>query len=348
MNKTTIVLMIITICSKVFGFFREVILSFFFGASDISDAYLISQTIPSAIFSFFATGLSIGYIPLYTVIEEEHGEKEANRFTSKLTTLLLVICTVIIILGCIFAKILVKIFAAGFNGDTLALAATFTRISLLGIYFAGLVNIFGNFLRIKGNYTIPALVGFPLNFFTILFIVLSFKTNIILLAVGSIVAAASQFGLLLPFIFKEGYKYIANIDFKDKYVMKMVTMAIPSILGVSVNEINIIIDRTFASNIAVGGISALNYAAKLKGFVQGLFVLTISTVIYPVISKKVAQNNVEGIKKTITEAIINVNLLVIPASIGSIMFAKPIIMLLFGRGAFDVQAVAMTSNALLF
>jgi len=82
----------------------------------IAGFFVTKNTVFQMTIDIFATGLSIGYIPLYTVIEEEHGEKEANRFTSKLTTLLLVICTVIIILGCIFAKILVKIFAAGFNG----------------------------------------------------------------------------------------------------------------------------------------------------------------------------------------------------------------------------------------
>jgi putative peptidoglycan lipid II flippase len=159
MKKTAIILMIITILSKIFGFTREIALSYFYGASNISDAFLISLTIPSVIFSFIGTGISTGYIPMYSKIEQKYGEKEGNRYTNNLVNILLILCTVMIIFGLLFTDKIVKIFASGFAGDTLALAVQFTRISLVGIYFTGLISVFGAFLRIKGNYAIPALVG---------------------------------------------------------------------------------------------------------------------------------------------------------------------------------------------
>ena len=122
----------------------------------------------------------------------------------------------------------------------------------------------------------------------------------------------------------------------------------PVILGVSVNDINVLVDRTLASSIAVGGISALNYANRLNGFVQGLFVATISAVMHPMISQMAAQNNFDGLKRTVSEAINLINLLVIPATVGAMIFAEPIVKLLFGRGAFDSKAISMTSNALFF
>jgi putative peptidoglycan lipid II flippase len=348
MKKTAILLMLITILSKVFGFGREITLSYFYGASNISDAYLISQTIPTVIFSFIGTSLATGYIPLYSNLDYKYGEKEANRYTSNLTNILLVVCTGIICFGFIFTEVLVKIFASGFEGDTLILAVKFTRIGLLGIYFTGLINIFGGLLRIKKNYVIPASVGFPLNLILILSIFLSSKTSTMMLAVGSVVASASQLALLIPFLRKKGYKHSAVIDFKDEYIKKMVTMALPLIIGLSVNEINVIVDKTLASNIAIGGISALNYAAKLKGFVMGLFVTTIITVMYPVISKMAAQSNIEGMKRTIAEAVNSINLLVVPASVGAMVFAEPVVRFVFRRGAFDAGAALMTTDALFF
>lgn len=348
MKKTAIILMFITILSKIFGFTREIALSYFYGASNMSDAFLISLTIPSVIFSFIGTGISTGYIPMYSKIEQKYGEKEGNRYTNNLVNILLILCTAMIIFGLLFTDKIVKIFASGFTGETLALAVQFTRISLVGIYFTALISVFSAFLRIKGNYAIPALVGFPMNFFIIIAIFLSSKTNILVLSIGSVIATASQLALLIPFVHKKGYRYGAVLDVKDKYIKKMVCIALPIILGVSANQINVLVDRTLASIIAVGGISALNYASRLNGFVQGMFVTTVSSVMYPMISKMAAQNNMNGLKKSVSEAINIISLLVIPATVGAMVFAEPIVKLLFGRGAFDPQAISMTSDALFY
>lgn len=192
MKKTALLLMIITIISKVLGFTREITLSFFYGASAISDAYLISLTIPTVIFSFIGTGISTGFIPMYSKITHQYGEDEGNRYTNNLVNILLGICTVITIVGVIFTEPIVKLFASGFEGEVLALAIRFTRISLVGIYFTGLIYVFNGFLQIKGNYAAPALIGFPLNIVTILFIIISSKVNTVLLPLGSILAAAAQ------------------------------------------------------------------------------------------------------------------------------------------------------------
>jgi len=88
MKKTALLLMLLTIFSKVFGFARDVILSYFYGASNISDAYLISLTIPGVIFSFIGVGISTGYIPMYSKIESSYGEDECNRYTNNLITIL--------------------------------------------------------------------------------------------------------------------------------------------------------------------------------------------------------------------------------------------------------------------
>ena len=348
MKKTAILLMLIKIISKVFGFARDITLSYFYGASSISDAYLISLTIPTVIFSFIGTGISTGYIPMYSKIEREYGEKEGNRYTNNLVNILIIICTIMIIFGLLFTDKIVKIFALGFEGKTLALAVQFTKIGLLGIYFTGLIYIFNGFLQIKGNYVIPALIGFPMNFFIILSIFLSSNTNIIVLSIGSVVATASQLALLIPFIHKKGYRYKFILDIKDKHIKNMAYIALPVIIGVSVNQINVLVDRTLASSIAVGGISALNYANRLNLFVQGLFVISIATAMYPMISRMAAEDNINGLKKSVSEAINSINLLVIPATIGAMIFAEPVVKLLFGRGAFDPQAISMTSNALFY
>jgi len=348
MKKTAILLMLITIFSKIFGFARDIILSYFYGASNISDAYLISLTIPGVIFSFIGVGISTGYIPMYSNIESKYGEDEGNRYTNNLINISLVLCTIIVIFGLLFTDQIVRVFASGFQGETLALAIRFTKISLIGIYFTALVYVANPFLQLKGNYAIPALIGFPLNFITILSIFLSSKTDIIVLSIGSVLATVSQLLILIPFMYKKGYRYKLTLNIKDKYIKSMAIIAIPIIIGTSVNQINTLVDRTLASNLAVGGISALNYANRLNGFIQGIFVMSIATVLYPTISKMVAEGNMNGLKKSISEAISSISLLVVPATIGSMVFSKPVVNLLFGRGAFSATAISMTSNALFF
>lgn len=348
MKKTALIIMLITIISKIFGFGREITLAYIYGASSVSDAYLISITIPSVIFGLVAAGLVAGYIPMYSKILQDGGELEANRFTNNLINILLVICTIIIVFGLIFTDQIVKIFASGFEGETLALTVQFTKITLLAIYFTGIIAIFSGYLQIKGNFIIPALIGMPLNFFIILSIILSPITNILVLAVGFVIAAASQILLMIPYMRRNKYKHKSIFDVKDKHMINMAYMALPIIIGVSVNQINVLVDRTIASQIVVGGISALNYASRLNGFVQGIFVLSITVVLYPMISKMAVEKNMIGFKRTLSEAITGINLLVIPATVGFIVFAVPIVSVLFGRGAFDVNAISMTSYALVF
>ncbi len=340
--------MLVTIVSKILGFGREIILSYFYGASNISDAYLISRSIPFIIFGFIGTGISMGYIPMYNSIEKKYGKDEGNKFTNNLVNLLIIICTIIIIFGLLFTESIVKIFAKGFQGQTLDLAVRFTKISLLSIYFTGLISIYNSFLQIKGNYIIPALVGFPMNILTISSIFISSRTNIVVLAIGSVLATASQLILLIPFIREKGYRYEFIIDIKDDNIKTMIFIILPVIIGASVEQINKLVDKTIASSIAVGGISALSYSDRLNGFVQGLFVLPISAVLYPTISKMAVENNIDGMKKSISEAINTINLLVIPTTIGAMIFSEQIVELLFGRGAFNLQATAMTSNALFY
>lgn len=348
MKKTAVLLMLITILSKIFGFAREISLSYFYGATNISDAYLVALTIPLAIFGFIGTGIATGYIPMYSKIENEFGEEEGNRFTNNLVNILFVICTLVLIIGLAFTSQLVKAFALGFTGETLALAVKFTRVTMLQVYFIGLVTIFSGFLQIKKNYVVPALTGFPMNFVIIISMIVSKSTNIMVLVVGSVIAYAAQLLFLIPFVHKKGYRYKFIFDLKDKNIQAMANIVGSVIIGVSVNQINTLVDRTMASKISDGAISALNYAGRLNGFVQGLFVFSIATVMYPMISKMAVEDNMAGLKKSLLDAVSGISLLVIPATIGAMIFAKPIVELLFSRGAFDSKAVAMTSDALFF
>lgn len=348
MKQAAFLVMIITIVSKIVGFVREIALSYVYGASAITDAYLISQTIPLTIFSFISAGIATGYIPIYSKIQQNDGKLNADRFTSNLSNSLLLLATIIVAFVLVFTQPVVKLFASGFSGETLELAVRFTRITVFGVYFTAVLNIFSGYLRVHEHYLAPALIGFPMNFIIISSLFISAKTNVYVIAFGSFLAIASQFMLLIPFLRRTGYQHQLVLDWKDEYLKEMIFIALPVIVGTSVNEINVLVDRTLASRIAVGGISALNYARRLNGFVQGLVVVSLTSVMFPIISKMAAVENIRGLKRTANEAMAFMSLLIIPATVGAMIFAEEIVALLFGRGVFTAEAITMTGNALFY
>ncbi|WDC84191.1 lipid II flippase MurJ [Caloramator sp. mosi_1] len=123
-------------------------------------------------------------------------------------SIFIVFSTLIILITLIFATQIVKLFAIGFTGETLKIAVKFTRISIIGIYFSGLIYIFTAYLQIKNNFIIPALIGFPMNIIIIVSMFIASRTNYIYLAIGSIVAFASQLVFVLPFAYKKGIGFL--------------------------------------------------------------------------------------------------------------------------------------------
>ncbi|WP_223701180.1 murein biosynthesis integral membrane protein MurJ [Sutcliffiella deserti] len=349
MKKTVIFLMVLTLFSKVFGFIRDITLSYFYGASEISDAFVISLTIPTVIFGIIAAGISTGYIPIYSKIQENEESGRGRYFTNNLINILVLLCTSFIVVALIFTEPLVKVFASGFEGETLKLAVLFTRLSIAGIYFTLIVRILSAYLNYKKQFAVPALAGLPLSIITIASIIASYLfDSLIILGIANISALLIQFLFIMFFAYKNGYRFTFVLDFKDKYIKMMAIMAIPVIIGSSVTQINKLVDRTLASQVAEGGISALNYAFTLNTSILGIFAVSISTVLFPSISKMAAKKNNTGLKESLSKALAGVVILLLPVTVGVLFFSEQIVRFLFGRGAFDQEAVMMTSEAFFF
>ena len=346
MKKAVVFLTLFTLLSKTLGFLRDITLSYFFGASPISDAYLIALTIPDSIFSFVVTGLATGYIPISSRIIED--KKAVNHFTSSLINLLFLICSVIVCICLFLAEPLVRLFAFGFDEETLQLAAKFLRVSIFSIYFTGLITISNGYLQMNNSFILTALAGIPLNSLIILSIAISANHHVVFLALGSVIAVAVQCCMLIPFVIRKGFTYQLVCNNHGGHLKKMVCLSLPIIIGVSVNQINVLIDRTMASYLATGGISALTYAERLNVFIQGTFIITLITVLFPSISKMAADKDYSQFRNLISKAIKNISLLVIPITVLTLVISKPMVLFLFGRGAFDEEAVSLTSSALFF
>lgn len=346
---STIGIMLITILSKILGFARELVLASAYGTSMYSDIYLISMNIPNVIFDSIAVAISTTFIPLYFKNDSEGGQIKSLQFTNNIYNLTIVISIILTILGILFTKPLVKIFAVGFEGEKLSIAVDFTRILMLSMMSIGLASILKSYLNAKDEFIKPTLMmSLPFNIIVIVSIILSIKTSPYVLAYGTLIAIFSKFLFQLPYAKNYGYKYKKYLNFKDESIKKLIWLVWPVFIGVAVNQINTMVDRTLASTLTEGSISALNYANRLNNFVMGLVISSIGSVIYPVFSKLSSQNDEYKLKKCIVSSVNTVILLVTPISVGAIVLSNPIVKILFERGAFDSNATNMTSVALMY
>lgn len=345
--KATITLMIATILAKVLGFGRELVLASTYGVSMYSDAYLTAMNIPLVIFASIGTALGTTFIPMYCEIHNNLGEEKSLKFTNNIFNLVIGMCILLAILGFLFAEPLVKIFAFGFKEETFKLAVNFTRILIAGILFTGLSFVMTAYLQVKNNFTIPGLISVPKNLIIIGSMILSIKYGPYAMVWGTVIGMASEFLFQLPFAIKKGYKYKPYINIKDDHIKRTAWLVGPVLIGVGVNQVNTMIDRTLASTLVEGSISSLNYANKLNGFVMGLFIVSISSVIYPVLAKLSSEKNKDKFINSVVQSINSVILLVIPISVGAIVLSTPIVKLLFQRGEFDQRATSMTALALI-
>lgn len=346
--KAALGLMIAILLAKILGFGRELTLASVYGASGTSDAFLVAMNIPAVIFTAIGTSLGTAFIPIYCDVKSNLGEDGAKKYTNNVFNIVVLICIVISIIGVIFTPQIVKLFAVGFEGETFKQAIYFTRVMTLGMAFLGMSYIMMAYLQVNDNFIIPGLMPIPYNILIIASIIISAKVDSNLLPWGALIGLLLQFLFQLPFAMKKGYRYRPYVNFKDEQMKKMIWLIAPVLIGVAVNQINSIVDRTIASTLVAGSISALNYATKLNQFVMGIFIVSISSVIYPVLSKLSTEDNKEEFNISIVKSVNTVSLLVIPISVGAIILANPIVKLLFERGEFDARATEMTAIALVF
>ena len=340
--------MVLTLLSKFFGFARDIVLANFYGATNVSDAFFISLTIPELAYSLVAQAIAVGFIPIFIEIMHHEGEDKANDFTNKVLTMAYFFSAFLLIIANLFPKEITSFFARGFDEPTISLTSDFIKITTLSLFLKGTSSVLCSYCQAKGEFTRPALIGLPYDIIIIISIYISYKFNVLFLAYGTVFAYASQIFLTIPYCYKSGYRQKLTFNRHDTNIKKIIALFLPVMLGVGANQINIFVDRMLASTIAVGGISALNYANKIGNVMENIIVLSIASVMYPVFSSSAVKNDYKSLTYHLQVTLDTIMLLIIPITVISIVFAEPIITFLFSRGAFDMNAVELTTSAMIY
>ncbi|WP_130819090.1 murein biosynthesis integral membrane protein MurJ [Anaerococcus vaginimassiliensis] len=336
MGQTTLMLMFITIISKIFGFLREAVMASYIGASDLKSIYTTANTLPVVIANFVAVGIISGFIPIYNKAKNEEGEEAAEEFTSNVFNILMVFALVAVVIGMIFARPFSKLLSPDLDGDYLDLATNYTRIMMFAVFAYLYSAVFRGYLNLKGNFFDPAITGIIMNVVIIAFTILTGITdNPYYLIIGALLGNTLQYILFPRATRKLGYRHRRVLDFKNKYVRNLILISIPIIISSAAGEISIIVDNSMASAFfGKAAISKLFYSKTMLTMITGVITISVTTALFPKIAELGQLGKIEQMKERISSSVVSTMLLIIPASIGMAVLSEPIIGVVFERNAF--------------
>lgn len=347
--KSALIIMIFTLGSKFLGFIRETLIAAKFGAGMETDTFFVAMTATVLITGLISAAISATFVPVLSEVESKEGKEGKINHTNNMINIIFFSSLILVLLGWLVTPILVKLLAKGFFDEQYELAVKLTRIGMPQLLFSGLIGALTGFLHSEQRHTSSAAIGFPYNFiiiFYLLFLTSTFGIKGLMVAV--LIGVFSQLLIQIPEAKKAGYKYKFIFNLRDDYIKKVFFMSLPIFAGVAINDLNAIVDRTLASSLVSGSISALNYANKLNTLILSVFISAITTVIFPLLSKESSSGNIQGMKKIMGYGVNLILLIAIPATVGLVVLSTPIVQVAFERGEFDEVATLMTERALIF
>jgi putative peptidoglycan lipid II flippase len=354
--KNTIVISLGTFLSRISGLAREVLISSLFGATWITDAFLIAYTIPNLLRRLFAEGaLSTSIVPVfshYFAGTEEEKKENPQDFVSSVFTGFSIVVGIICLLGILLASLIVKVVAVGFHGEPtrFLVVIDFTRIMFPFLLLISWSAFAMGVLNTVGIFSWSALAPVFFNLGTIVALLfLRPYLDFYALAWGVILGGLWQFVFQLPPLYRRGFRLRIKLDFfRNRGFRQVVGLMLPVTFSLAVSQLNTLVDRIIASLCEEGAVSALYFADRLMELPLGVFGIALSTAILPALSQKSCQDNLEEWQGVLWQGIRWVVFIMVPVSVFLVVFSPQTVSVVYQRGVFGGLATHMTSSALLF
>ncbi len=342
-----------TMGSRIGGFVRDILIAFVLGASPAMDALVVAIKLPSLFRRLLAEGaLNASFIPLFAGIARTQGNQKAKEFAEEIFSILLVILIVFVVVFVALMPWILPVCVPGFRNtpERLELAIQFSQITFPFIFFISLTALYGGILNSFERFAAVAASPMAGNIF------------ILLLAAG-LYPFFQQPGIILSFCFlgcgiiqlawvmvpchRLGFGLKPRRPRLTPQVIKFLARMGPAALGSGVHQINIVIAVLIASVLPIGGMSYLYYAERLVQLPLSVIGTALSTVLLPLLSKQWRAGELDAAQSSQNQGIEYALLITLPATIGLVFLAHPIITTLFGHGKFDLHASHATGNALM-
>ena len=345
------------LCSRVLGLAREQIFAALFGGGRIMDAFTIAFRIPNLLRDLFAEGaLSTAFVTTFSKTVATDGEAAAWRLANKVATLTAVTLSAITVLGIALAPWLVALLAPGFTGEKALLTVTLTRVMYPFILLVSLAALVMGMLNARNVFGVPAMASSFFNLGSIIAgVVLGywldphFGTRAIFgLAIGTLVGGTLQLSVQLPVLRRLGYRFHPDFHWRDPGVASILRLMGPSVIAASTTQINVLVNSVFASQLGDGPTFWLTVAFRLMQLPLGIFGVALGTVALPLLARMAASGNSAAFRSELARGMRLAFLMTIPASIGLMVLAEPIISVLYQHGRFGWYETQESAGALRF
>ena len=354
-----------TLLSRLIGFARVILMAKVFGTGWIAQAFFVAFRIPNMLRDLAAEGASnAAFVPVFSEYLATKSRKEFWHLVGSVLVAFIAVIICITAAGVIFSPFIVRMIAPGFaeTAQQLELTIAMNRVLFTYLILIALAAFCMAVLHSFKSFLAPAL--FPSVFNLVVIVALLCADNSVAgiwkLVLGTMIAGVLQIAIQLPALLRRGFRFRGNDQnarktmqdiFRHPGVQKIGRLLLPRVMGTGIYQLNIFIDTIFASLsflVGQGAIAAIVYATNLIQFPLGIFSTAISSASLPVLSEMAAKNEKKNYAETLTFSLTNILFIMIPAGVGLMVLARPIITILFERGQFDAYSSMITASALSF
>ncbi len=350
--RSGLVVSVMTMVSRVMGLARDVVIAALFGAGQGADAFFVAFKIPNFMRRLFAEGaFNQAFIPVLSEYAAQRSRAEVRELLDAVAGSLAVVLLLITALAMFAAPWLVWLFAPGFGRDPakLALTAEMLRLTFPYLLLISLTAFAGSVLNTWNRFAVPAFTPVLLNLSLIGAAVLLtplMSEPAMALAWGVMIAGLAQLAFQVPFLARLGLMPRPWPNFAHAGVKRILVLMAPALFGVSVSQINLLLDTVLASLLAPGSVSWLYYSDRLVELPLGVFGIAVGTVILPALSRRHAEQSGEHFARMLDWAMRAVLLLGVPAALALVILAEPLLISLFHYGAMTERDIAMAAMSL--
>ena len=343
----------LTLVSRLLGFARDVIIAGFFGANAGTDAFFVAFKIPNFLRRLFAEGaFAQAFVPVLASVREQRSQTAPREFIARVTGSFALVLSLLTGFGMLAAPLLIWLFAPGFHDhpEQYSLSVGLLRITFPYLLFICLTALAGGILNTWQHFAVPAFTPVLLNLSMIaatLGLAPQLDPPILALGWGVCAAGALQLAFQLPALHRLGLLPRPRIDFADAQVRRVLRLMVPALFGASVSQLNLLINTLLASLLATGSISWLYYSDRLVEFPLGIFGVGLGTVILPHLSRSQARRDPEEFSRSLDWALRWLLAIGLPATLGLILLAEPLMFTLFQYDQFSPDDARMAARSLM-
>lgn len=345
-----------TLASRVLGLVRDQVLAAFFGAGNDMDAFVVAFRIPNLVRDLFAEGaMSAAFVPTFTRELTLRGKPQAWRLGNNALNALLVVTGVLVVAGMVFARPLIGVYAGAFASvpGKFELTVQLTRVVLPFLAMVAVAAVAMGMLNSLHHYFVPALAPAMFNVATIVLVFglaplmpRAGLPPIMAVAIAALAGGVGQIAIQWPALRREGFRYARLLDLRDPGLRRVLLLMGPGTMGLAATQVNLFVNTLLATSQGTGAASWLSYAFRLMYLPIGLVGVSIGTAVLPAVSRHAAAGDPAGIRHTVSRGLAMMLMLNLPATIGLMVLATPIVQLLFERGHFLPADTAATAAAL--